>query len=149
MESRRSIYRLASLEEILPLRESVIIQGTDRTNPILPGDHDPATIHMGAFLMSKNIGCLTLMKNFYEDQTAYQIRGMAVFHDYQRQGIGSALLKFTENWVVEHTDIRVLWCNARSYSVGFYTKHGWETVSDEFTIEGVGPHHRMVHGLVA
>jgi predicted GNAT family N-acyltransferase len=37
-----------------------------------------------------------------------------------------------------------IWCNARVSAMGFYRKAGWTVESEEFEIEGVGPHVRML-----
>ncbi|MGI8983191.1 MAG: GNAT family N-acetyltransferase, partial [Acidimicrobiales bacterium] len=33
-----------------------------------------------------------------------------------------------------------LWCNARMSAVGFYLRAGFEVVSDEFDVAGIGAH---------
>jgi ribosomal protein S18 acetylase RimI-like enzyme len=42
---------------------------------------------------------------------------------------------------------RLLWCNARTGAVGFYSKLGFEIVGQEFEIPDVGPHFRMRFSL--
>jgi len=131
-DSVDTVCREATLEEILPLRDLMLIQGTNRTSPEFPGDREPDTLHMGVFLSRLNIGCLSLMRYPYEEEPAFQLRGMAVLTDFQGKGYGRSLLDFTEDWVRKTTDIRVLWCNARVSAVGFYSKRDWETISEEF-----------------
>jgi GNAT superfamily N-acetyltransferase len=146
-ESIGITYRKATLGEILPLRDEVLIRGTDRDSPAFPEDQDPSTHHMGAFRNGTNIACLSLMYAPYEDRNAFQLRGMAVNPEYQGTGVGKSLLNFAERWVVRNTSTRVLWCNARIAAVRFYEKQGWEVVSEQFLIAGVGLHHRMVRKM--
>lgn len=40
-----------------------------------------------------------------------------------------------------------MWCNGRTVARGFYERHGYEAVGDEFVIEGVGPHHVFLRKL--
>jgi len=129
------VYRKATLGEIRPRREKILIEGTDRDSPEFDGDYDPNTLHMGAFAEGRNIACLSLMPSDYEGQTAYQLRGMAVLPESQKQGFGKSLLNFSEKWLLRQTSARLLWCNARSAAVDYYAKMGWEKVSDEFLIE--------------
>jgi predicted GNAT family N-acyltransferase len=48
-----------------------------------------------------------------------------------------------EAYAAEHGATR-LWCNARTPAVGFYERHGWTTVGEEFDVPPIGPHYRMV-----
>ena len=42
-----------------------------------------------------------------------------------------------------------LWCNARLPAVGFYRRGGFEVVSDEFDVPGIGPHVVMARAVAA
>ncbi len=146
-ENIRITYRIATIGEIIGLRDRVIIRGTDRSSPGFPGDEDSDTYHLAALREGSVIGCLSLMTVHQDNQSAFQLRGMAVEPFYQGQGIGRSLLAFTEKWVVKHTPVRLMWCNARTTAKGFYTKRGWKPVSEEFSIPGVGPHYRLIRNL--
>jgi GNAT superfamily N-acetyltransferase len=87
------------------------------------------------------------MLNPWQDQPAYQLRGMAIDASRQRQGVGRALLAFGEQHVVAHTGITTLWCNARIGAAGFYTAQGWTQIGDAYDIAGVGPHVKLWHRL--
>lgn len=141
------VLRRAQLEEILPLRQAVIIAGTNRTSPEFPGDRDPATHHFGAFYDSRNVACATFLLNSWQEQPAWQLRGMATAADLQGRGIGAALLDFAEKYMLSNAGARLLWCNARVRSVPFYVKHGWIAASDVFEIPGVGPHRKLYKQL--
>jgi len=142
-------YREATLDEIIGLRQAVIIAGTDRDSPYFPGDRDETTRHFGAFDADRLVGCLTFMLNEWDGRPAWQLRGMATDPECQGKGIGRELLRHAEDTLRRDSDVSQLWCNARLAAVGFYVKQGWRVVSDEFTIKGVGPHHKMTKTLTA
>ncbi|GMV99737.1 MAG: hypothetical protein AMXMBFR84_08760 [Candidatus Hydrogenedentota bacterium] len=141
--------RIATLEEILALRDQVLIRGTDRTSPEFDGDRDTMTIHLGAFWNGAAIGCASLYPRQFTGEDAWQLRGMATAPEWRNQGIGGALLRFAENLVLANHQAKTVWCNARTSAVQFYVRHGWLTVSDVFEIKGVGPHIVMIKKLIA
>ena len=139
--------RFASLEEILLLRQAVIIAGTGRDSPYFAGDHDVATRHVGAFEKDLCVGCATFLRSEWEGQPAWQLRGMATSLEWRGRGVGRALLSFAENELRYESGVHVLWCNAREQAAGFYQKMGWLIVSDRFDVRGAGPHYQMVKRL--
>ncbi|MBM3289334.1 MAG: GNAT family N-acetyltransferase [Candidatus Hydrogenedentes bacterium] len=134
--------RVAALEEILPLREAVIIAGTGRPAEF-PGDRDAATVHFGAFLDGANVCCGTFMLNEWFGEPAYQLRGMATRPDLRGRGAGAAMLVAAERHIAAHTPVRQLWCSARIGAVAFYQKCGWSVVSEVYEVPNVGPHRKM------
>ena len=147
INSKRIVLREASFDEIIGLREAVIIAGTVRPSREFPGDHDETTHHFGAFDGEQNVGCLTMMRTEWDGRPAWQLRGMATTPEWQGKGAGRELLHFTEETLAHDSDIRQLWCNARLSAAGFYLKQGWSIASDKFMVEGVGPHHKMTKPL--
>jgi len=133
-----------ALADILPVRQAVLIHGTDRTDPCFEGDDAPTTRHFGAFdTDGRCIGCLTLMREDLDGRPAYRLRGMGIADGHRGGGVGRRLLETA----VADTDPQhrfVFWCNARALAVPFYEKLGWRTVDGRFEIPGVGPHERMV-----
>lgn len=141
------VFRIARLEEVVGLREAVLIRGTDRDTPYFEGDRDETTLHFGAFFGDRVLGCLSFMRNEWMEKPAWQLRGMAIDPEFRGAGVGARLLAKAEEALVGQSDIRQLWCNARSGAVGFYRKQGWTAVSEEFQIPGVGPHYKMTKTL--
>jgi N-acetylglutamate synthase-like GNAT family acetyltransferase len=137
-------YRIADLEEILDLRDRILIQGTMRVSAEFEGDRDSLSLHYAAVREGTVVGCLSLHDRDFEREPAYQLRGMAVERDLAGQGIGAGLLRFAELDAQSRTARAMWWCNARSGAVGFYEKMGWQKVTEEFEIKGVGPHYVMV-----
>ncbi len=139
--------RVATLEEILPLRQAVIIDGTDRESPYFAGDFDASTRHVGVFEQGRCLACATFVRSEFEDKPAWQLRGMATAPELQRRGIGRALLRFAEELLASQSALRAIWCNARLPAVPFYEKLGWTAITEVYVIEGVGPHRKMVRTL--
>ena len=76
------------------------------------------------------------------DAMAWRIRGMASHPEARGTGAGGAVLAFgmAHAWA-RHNDL--IWCNARRVAYGFYERYGFGYESDEFDIEGIGPHKVM------
>ena len=137
------ILRLATAEEIIPLRGSMLRPGQPLSDSIYPGDNSPDTFHAGAFDGSNCVGCATFLHEGLDGQDAYRLRGMAVHPTYQRTGLGRSMLQFLTNKI---TDSRVdfIWCNARAPAMPFYNRLGWQICGDPLDIpEAGGLHYRM------
>ena len=137
------VIRPATLDEIVRLRDEVIIQGTGRATPEFDGDHDESTLHMGAFVGSRNAGCATFLMSQWKGDPAWQLRGMATAPEVRGAGVGAALLAEAENVLRDRASIRLLWCNARLIAIGFYERQGWAIASEEFLTPGVGIQRKM------
>jgi len=137
------VIRSATLDEILGLRDEVIIQGTGRSSPEFEGDRDETTLHVGAFLHGENIACATFLSSAWKGDPAWQLRGMATAPQLRGLGHGTALLCRAEQLLLERAPVRVLWCNARRVAVLFYLKQGWTIESDEFMTPGIGMQRKM------
>ncbi|HTL30845.1 MAG TPA: GNAT family N-acetyltransferase [Tepidisphaeraceae bacterium] len=139
------VVRHARGEELVDLRHVVLRAGLPREEGIFAKDDDPTTLHAGAFVGNRNVGCATMMREAYKDgRAAYRLRGMAVDPDFHRRGIGQRLLELLETRVRESGHTNFLWCNARTPAVPFYKSMGWQIVSDEFDIPTAGPHFVMI-----
>lgn len=148
---------LCTLGDILPLRQEVLRPGFPIEACRFEKDTDPGTLHYRVSITGSpkgTIACATTHKaspNGSHKEALFQLRGMAVSPDYQKEGIGGYLLAFVE-WFISASrrhpgDGLTVWCHARMKAVSFYQKHGWEIVSDMFEIKGVGPHRRMRKSL--
>ncbi len=134
-------FRVSSCDEILALREQVLIEGTDRSDAAFDGDFDIETVHFGAFIEDENIACASCMRSDREGRPAWQLRGMATHAEHRDVGVGRQLLAFIEQHFRSSADM--LWCNARTGAVSFYERSAWECTGDVFDIAGVGPHREM------
>jgi GNAT superfamily N-acetyltransferase len=143
------VVRRATLAEIIALRHAELRPGLPRETAHFDGDDDPGTRHFAAFPSADPdpVGCASLMAQPWQDEPAFQLRGMATRAALVRRGIGAAVLGGVESDVRADTDVRVLWCHARLAAVPFYRRLGWAVVSDVYDIPSVGPHHTMVRRL--
>ena len=133
----------------MPLRARELRSGKPFDSARFPEDSETDTLHFGAWHNNTVIGCLTLIANSDAEIPTWQLRGMATDKNWQKKGIGRALLHYAESYLREHylmqkeyPEARV-WCNARTGAVSFYREMGYQTISDEFMIEKIGPHYKM------
>ena len=85
----------------------------------------------------------------WDGAPAWQLRGMATDPAFRATGVGRAMLLYLERLLAAESDVRQLWCNARTPARGFYERLGWRVVSDVFEIPTAGPHVRMTKRLEA
>jgi len=136
--------RFISTEDTLAIRSSVLREGMVPELCRFDGDDDEDTFHLG-FYKDDELICIGSFhkqaKDAYEG-VGYQLRGMATLFDYHRKGIGNQLLNFAIVYL-KGKKVNYIWCNARINACRFYLGIGFEIISDEFEIEGVGPHRLM------
>jgi GNAT superfamily N-acetyltransferase len=129
-------------EETYHLRQSILRPMQSMNEMNYEGDHDPGTIHLGAFVEDELIGIVSLFNHPMPESTdknQWRFRNMAVKKEYQNNGIGKILFKYCID-EAKAAGAATLWCNARTPVEKFYEKNGMERVSDEFIIEPIGPH---------
>jgi GNAT superfamily N-acetyltransferase len=127
--------------ETHPLRLDILRPDQPPESAVYPGDDDPTTRHFGAFVGDRMAGIASL---YAEGRTGgqtvgWRLRGMATEPAARRRGLGRALL----NACVEHVAAAgggELWANARMVAVDFYVRDGFDVVSEQFDIPGIGPH---------
>ncbi len=148
--------RPISAADTRPLRSAVLRPGQPPESLVYPGDDAPGSFHAGAFLDGEVVGIATVYPEpmplapdpsagsgqAVDASTAFRLRGMATRADLQGQGIGRITLLRCIEHVRDH-GADVLWCNARTGALSFYTGLGFETLGDEFEIAGIGPHFVM------
>ena len=61
---------------------------------------------------------------------------------YRGQGLGNQLVNFALTYL-RGQKVNYVWCNARKKAVPFYHNTGFEIVSAEFDVPGIGPHYVM------
>ena len=139
MDAVDPLIRRIGAEEVRPLRQQVLRPGQAFEETLYPGDD--AGLHLGAFSGEE----LVAIASLYEEGRAggpaggWRLRGMATDAGVRGAGFGAALLA----GCVEHVagaGGSELWCNARVAAVGFYRRAGFEVVSEEFDVPGIGAH---------
>ena len=94
-------------------------------------DEDNDGIHFGAFTDNKLVGIVSL----FEKDKSFQFRKLAVLPEYQKMGIGNALLIRVEEFARSEGGA-VIWCNGRVSAIGFYTKAGYVHTGKLFSKNG-------------
>jgi len=138
--------RPAAAREVIDLRHAVLRSGLPRETAIFAGDELSSTRHLVAELEGRIVGCVTLLRNDWNNEPAWQLRGMAVEPGLQGSGIGARLLAEAEQSILG-SPTQLLWCNARVPASDFYKRHGWSVVSQVFDIPTAGPHVKMLKRL--
>ncbi len=137
--------KFVAVEEILAVRNEVLREGKLSLNECrFPSDLIEGAFHVGNF--EENI--LVSIASFHPQNVdghigkGYQLRGMATIPGFQGKGKGNQLLNFAIVYL-RGQQIDYLWCNARKKALNFYAGMGFEIISDEFDVPGIGPHYVM------
>lgn len=135
-------------ERTLPLRSEVLRGGLPFAECIFPNDEELGAFHLGYFVEDDLVGVVTFFpkSNSKVEGIAYQLRGMAIKESHQGKGFGKKLIDFAKTQL-HVTSAQFIWCNARSSAKRFYEGLGFKLISEEFIIEGVGPHFEMLLSL--
>ena len=146
MDALGSLIRPVSAEDVRPLRHRVLRPGQGFAETRYPGDE--AGVHLGAFSGDDLVGIASLYR---EDRAGgpaggWRLRGMATDAGVRGAGFGAALLAGCMGHVAAAGGTE-LWCNARLTAVGFYRRAGFQVVSDEFDVPGIGPHVVMTRAV--
>ena len=136
--------KFISAEDTLTLRSSILREGLDPELCRFEGDEAELSFHLGYFKDE----ILVCIASFHQqgregfNETGYQLRGMATLADYQGTGIGNQLVNFSIVYL-RGQKANYVWCNARKLAFRFYTGLGFEFISEEFDIPGIGMHKAM------
>jgi predicted GNAT family N-acyltransferase len=139
VDAANRLIRRVAAEDVRPLRHRVLRPGQAFEQTVYPGDD--AGVHLGAFDGDRLVGIASL---YQEDRAGgpaggWRLRGMATDAGVRGAGFGAVLLAGCVEAVAEAGGTE-LWCNARMAAVGFYRRGGFEVVSEEFDVPGIGPH---------
>lgn len=137
--------KFISVDELLPLRNTVLREGKLTNDQCrFPTDNREGNFHLGYFIKGK----LACIASFHPESygefvgEGYQLRGMATAEEYRGQGIGAQLVNFAIVYL-QGQKANYVWCNARKVAVKFYKGLGFEGISPEFEVPGIGPHYVM------
>ena len=137
--------KFISKDDVLPIRNEILREGKLTLEQCrFQGDDDPESFHLGYF----NNDQLACVASFHPQGygefagKAYQLRGMATLNAFQGKGLGTQLVNFAVVYM-RGQKVNYVWCNARKLATSFYSNLGFEVVSPEFDIPGIGPHYAM------
>ncbi|MBX9399492.1 GNAT family N-acetyltransferase [Streptomyces sp. TRM72054] len=143
--------RPASAADVRPVRQQVLRPGQPAESCAYPEDDRPRTRHFAALHKGRVVGTASLYDEDLPDSHAVpgplsgrgrRLRGMATTEEVRGSGAGAALLRT----VLTHATLEgagVVWCNARSSAAGFYARHGFQVLGEEFELPEIGPHFLM------
>ena len=109
-----------------------------------PLEEEKNQIHIFMLHEEKLIGVVVMVPNFKPE--ACKLRQMAVTSDFQRQGIGSVLVKALETEAINKGYKKII-LHARDIAVGFYERLGYHVSSEQFTEVGI-PHVKMEKEII-
>jgi len=142
--------KFVPLEVVLPLRSKMLRDGADVTACVFPTDDAAGIFHLAYYVNDTEVATVA---TFYpqniegNDALGYQLRGMATDTPFLGKGYGAMLIKYAVDYI-KAAKAEYIWCNARTSAIDFYKKQGFEVVSEEFEIPGVGPHYIMILNLI-
>jgi L-alanine-DL-glutamate epimerase-like enolase superfamily enzyme/predicted GNAT family N-acyltransferase len=134
--------------DVWPVRHQVLRPGQPAELCSYPEDDRPGSRHFAALHEGRMVGAASV---YHEDPPAefavpglkqdrgWRLRGMATVDEVRGTGAGGALLRTALTHAVL-AGAQGVWCNARTSVAGFYYRHGFHTVGDEFEMPGIGPH---------
>jgi len=131
------------------VRHPVLREGKPIDSCHFDGDDLATTFHLGYYIKEQLVGVVSLLEKEYPELTttkAFQLRGMAVLSNFQKRGIGDALVKKAEEMIITRGGTAI-WMNAREVAVRFYEKIGYQKHGEPFTIPKVGLHFVMIKTL--
>ena len=149
--STKQTYQIRQItsRETFSVRHPVLREGRPIEDCIFEDDDLETTYHFGLFLGESLVGVATFLSNknsTFKENTQYQLRGMAVLQSHQNLGLGDAILKNGEQFLISK-NIDMLWFNAREIAVNFYKKNNYQIIGKSFKIKGVGIHYVMYKRL--
>lgn len=132
-----------------PVRHSVLRQGKPIETCFFEGDDFDTTVHFGLYFDNECIGVASIYStnnSSFSQPNQYQLRGMAVLNQFQKQGAGAQLVLHVEHYL-QSKGISLLWFNAREVAVPFYEKLGYTIKGPAFDIPSIGTHYVMAKKL--
>ncbi len=137
--------KFIEVENLLPIRNTVLREGRLTLDECrFPTDKIEGAFHLG-YYVDEELACIVSFHPQPYDKfgpNGYQLRGMATTEKYRGQGIGNQLVNFALTYL-RGQKVNYVWCNARKKAVPFYHNTGFEIVSAEFEVPGIGPHYVM------
>jgi len=135
--------------DLLPVRNVVLREGRLTSEECrFPTDEIDGAFHLGYFDGDKLATVVSLHPQNYGEikGIGYQLRGMATLAQYQGKGFGKLIVDHAVH-LLKQKNADYIWCNARKVASKFYSDCGFEIISEEFEINGIGPHYVMCHML--
>lgn len=127
--SHLTIRRIAA-EETIDLRHRVLWPALPREVCVLPDDDEG--LHAGGFIA----GALVCVASIFLNSAGARLRKFATAPEFQRQGIGTAVLRHVVCMAREAGADR-LWCDARVDASSLYARIGMSAEGEAFERRGM------------
>lgn len=138
-------YKRTDVSSILQLRHIVLRNGYPIDEVVFPEDEEETTRHYGVFdRQGKNICCVSLIKSYWNSESAWQLRAMATSSEWRNRGIGRKIIQYMISDLKQDDQLKYIWCNCRVQASGFYEKMGWKEASHQFINGNAGLSVKMV-----
>ncbi len=141
------LYVVAEVDEpsTVEIRHRLLRAGMPRSAVAMHGDADASWF--GVVCDGEVEGTAGVFAEDSPDgDSHHRLRAMATSEAIRGSGLGRMLIDAVCDHVVADGGSSV-WASARTSAAGFYTKLGFEVTSDEYDVDGIGPHVRMRRAL--
>ncbi|WP_420572234.1 GNAT family N-acetyltransferase [Kordia sp.] len=149
METSNFIIKEITATTAYDVRHPVLRKGKPIDSCRFDGDDLPTTFHLGYYFNNQLVGVVSLLERDHKEistKKAFQLRGMAVLTNFQKRGIGDALVKKAEEMILTRGGT-FIWMNAREIAVRFYEKLDYKKHGIPYTIPKIGLHFVMIKTL--
>ncbi|RKR85469.1 putative GNAT family N-acyltransferase [Mucilaginibacter gracilis] len=137
--------KFITANDVLNIRNIVLREGRLQPNECrFPTDEIEGAFHLGYFDGDILVCVASFHPQTYGEYkgVAYQLRGMATLPSHRNKSIGNQLVNFAIVYL-KGQRANYIWCNARKAAAKFYQSIGFEIISAEFDVPGIGPHYAM------
>jgi predicted GNAT family N-acyltransferase len=132
------------VEAVRGLRAAVLRPGWPLEESVYPEDGMPSTWHLAAVdAEGVVVGCSTWFPQGHDGEPAWRLRGMATAQQVRGTGVGGMLVSAGLD-VVAGSGAPLVWCNARTTALPFYSRFGFVARGEEFLAAHGVPHFLMV-----
>lgn len=141
IQIRQVLFGSPEQQDTIELRRAILRLplGLDFTKEELESEGDQ--IHIAAFQEDKPVAVLLFKPAATEMGTVLKMRQVAVAAHLQGKGIGTKLIRFSEQWA-GNAAYNKIELHARLSALDFYLNLGYHTEGPEFTEVGI-PHRKM------
>lgn len=141
------LYVVAEVDEseTVELRHRLLRTGMPRSSVAMHGDVDATwfgVLRRGVIEGTAGV----FREDSPEGDSSHRLRAMATAESIRGSGLGRMLIDAVCDHVAADGGSSV-WASARTSAAGFYLKQGFQTTSEEYDVEGIGPHVRMKRDL--
>ena len=137
--------RFITPDDALTIRNDVLRDGKLTLDECrFPTDTIQGAFHLGYYANAELATVASFFPQNYNGYAGlgYQLRGMATTEKFRGQGLGTRLVNFAIVYL-QGQKANYVWCNARKVALKFYRDCGFEVISGEFDVPGIGPHYVM------